>query len=168
MAIRPWRESDADALVRALNDARVLDDLRDGLPSPYTRSDALDFITAILTSGEASYGFAIADGGECAGAITVTRGANIHRCTGELGYYVLPERWGRGLATDAVREICRYTFEHTDIIRIYAEPFSDNTASCRVLEKAGFTFEGTLRANAVKHGSVRDMRMYALIRPESR
>lgn len=168
MAIRTWRESDADTLVRALNDVRVLENLRDGLPSPYTRSDAREFISYMLTSGEGAYGFAIADGDKCAGSIAVTRGVNIHRFTGELGYYVVPECWGRGLATNAVREICDHVFAHTDLIRIYAEPFADNAASCRVLEKAGFTFEGTLRANAVKNGKVRDMRMYALIRPQSR
>lgn len=36
------------------------------------------------------------------------------------------------------------------VIRIYAEPFAYNIASCRVLEKAGFHYEETLRSNAVK------------------
>ena len=44
-----------------------------------------------------------------------------------------------------------------DIIRIYAEPFAYNAASCRVLEKAGFQYEGTLRSNAVKNGKVIDI-----------
>lgn len=47
------------------------------------------------------------------------------------------------------------------IIRIYAEPLAHNTASCRVLEKAGFEFEGTLRNNAIKNGEIVDMKMYA-------
>ena len=68
------------------------------------------------------------------------------------------------MATRAVREICRYVFENTDIVRICAEPFADNAASCRVLEKAGFTLEGTLRANAIKSGRIRDTRIYSLLR----
>ena len=52
------------------------------------------------------------------------------------------------------------------MIRIYAEPFAHNTASCRVLEKAGFQYEGTLRSNAVKNGQVMDMRIYSLLREE--
>ena len=44
------------------------------------------------------------------------------------------------------------------------KPFAYNTASCRVLEKAGFQFEGLLRSNAVKNGNVIDMKMYALIK----
>lgn len=41
---------------------------------------------------------------------------------------------------------------------------TDNTASCRVLEKAGFKLEGVLRQNAVKNGMARDMRLYSLVR----
>lgn len=51
-----------------------------------------------------------------------------------------------------------------DIIRIFAEPFAYNKASCRVLEKCGFQFEGVLRKNAVEDEKVLDMRMFSLIR----
>ena len=71
---------------------------------------------------------------------------------------------GKGLGTGAVKQVCNYIFENTDIIRIFAEPFAYNIASCRVLEKAGFEFEGLLRNNAIKNGKVLDMRMYALIK----
>ena len=68
--------------------------------------------------------------------------------------------------TDAVMQICAHVFDKSDIIRIYAEPFAYNTASCRVLEKAGFQYEGTLRSNAVKNGRVIDMKMYSLLKEE--
>ena len=64
--------------------------------------------------------------------------------------------------TEAVRQICSAVFETTDILRIFAEPFAYNTGSRRVLEKAGFSFEGTLKNNAFKNGKVLDMVMYAL------
>ena len=164
MTIRPWLLSDAEALAEALNDEAVQANLRDGLPYPYTADDAREFISAMLSAGDSVYPFAITHEGRCVGSISVTRGVNIHRFTGELGYYVGRTHWGFGLATRAVREICEYVFANTDIMRIYAEPFTSNAASCRVLEKAGFSLEGTLRANAVKDGAVRDMRMYALVR----
>ena len=68
--------------------------------------------------------------------------------------------------TEAVKQICEYVFSKSDILRIYAEPFAYNIASCRVLEKAGFQYEGTLRSNAVKNGEVIDMKMYSLLRTE--
>ena len=66
------------------------------------------------------------------------------------------------------RQLCAQLFRETDLLRIFAEPFADNTASCRVLEKAGFQLEGVLRKNAVKNGAVRDMKLYALVREEAR
>lgn len=68
--------------------------------------------------------------------------------------------------TEAVKQICKYVFDKSDIIRIYAEPFAYNIASCRALEKAGFQYEGTLRSNAVKNGEVIDMKMYSLLKTE--
>ena len=69
--------------------------------------------------------------------------------------------------TKAVKQICKYVFDNSDILRIYAEPFAFNTASCRVLEKAGFQYEGTLRNNAIKNGKVIDMKMYSLLKSEA-
>ncbi len=43
---------------------------------------------------------------------------------------------------EATKQICKYVFSNTDIIRIFAEPFSTNIASCKVLEKSGFQLEG--------------------------
>ncbi len=66
--------------------------------------------------------------------------------------------------TDTVKLLCDYVFTHTDIIRIYADPFAYNTASCRVLEKTGFQCEGSLRSNALKNGKVLDMKMYSRLK----
>lgn len=94
------------------------------------------------------------------------RQGNIHRQTAELGYYIAEEYWGKGIMTEAVKQVCDYVFQKSDIIRIYGEPFAYNTASLRVLEKAGFQYEGTLRNNAVKNGKVLDMKMYAILKEE--
>ena len=163
--IRKWKESDAKALARLLNNKKIMDNLRDGLPFPYTEKDALYFINLCLNADKnEQFNFAITYNGEVVGSIGATRQPNIHYKTAELGYYIGQPFWGKGITTAAVKQICSYVFENTDIIRIYAEPFARNTASCKVLEKAGFTYEGTLRANAVKNGIIEDMRMYSLIK----
>ncbi len=69
--------------------------------------------------------------------------------------------------TSAVRQACAYVFSHSDILRIFAEPFSCNAASCRVFEKAGFQLEGILRCNAVKNGKLLDMKLYSLLKDET-
>lgn len=162
--IRPWRIEDKYDLAQNLNNPKVLDNLRDGLPYPYTAADAEDFIRAMLSADpDEAFAFAITLEDRAIGSIGVFRGENIHYRTAEMGYYIGEPYWGRGYMTQAVEEVCRYVFGHTDVIRIYAEPFADNAASCRVLEKAGFVCEGTLRGNAFKRGRIRDMKLYALV-----
>ncbi|MDO5575952.1 MAG: GNAT family protein, partial [Fibrobacter sp.] len=100
------------------------------------------------------------------GSIGAFRQGNIHFRTAELGYYIAEPYWGKGIGTLSVKQICNYIFAETSILRIYAEPFAYNTASCRVLEKAGFTYEGTLRCNAVKNDKILDMKMYSLLKEE--
>ena len=164
-SLRRWRKEDGAALAALLNNRKILDMLRDGLPFPYTEQDADDYIRAMLSADpEQSFAFAVTAEDRVIGSIGAFRQGNIHRRTAELGYYLGEDYWGRGYMTDAVRQLCGYIFENTDIVRIFAEPFSHNIASCRVLEKAGFVCEGTLRGNAEKNGEIVDMKMYALIR----
>lgn len=164
-ALREWRTEDQTALAALLNNKKILDNLRDGLPYPYTVSDAGDFIAAMRAADRAkTFAFAITAEEKLVGSIGVFRRENIHARTAETGYYIGEAYWGRGFATCAVRQVCDYIFAHTDIIRIFAEPFAYNTASCRVLEKAGFQLEGILRSNAVKNGKLLDMKLYALVK----
>lgn len=165
--IRKWEMSDARDLAEALSNTKVQDNLRDGLPYPYTEQDGKDFISDMLAADEnETFAFAVTADSKAIGSIGVFRQQNIHRRTAELGYYIAEGYWGRGLMTEAVTQVCRHVFENSDIIRIYAEPFAYNAASCRVLEKAGFKYEGTLRDNAVKNGKVIDMKMYSLLKVE--
>lgn len=163
--IRPWRMSDAMDLAAALSDPAILNNLRDGLPYPYTEKDAEDYITAMLCADKSAvFAYAICLEDRAVGSIGAFRQSNIHFRTAELGYYLAREYWGRGIVTEAVRQLCERVFAQTDILRIYAEPFSDNVGSRRVLEKAGFQLEGILCRNACKNGRVLDMALYALTR----
>lgn len=165
--IRKWELADAKDLAAALSNTKIQDNLRDGLPYPYTEQDGIDYISAMLSADENdTFAFAITVEEKVIGSIGVFRQDNIHRQTAEVGYYIAEEYWGKGIMTDAIKQICKYVFEKSDIIRIYAEPFAYNMASCRALEKAGFQYEGTLRKNAVKNGKVIDMKMYSLLRNE--
>ncbi len=163
--IRKWKLSDAERLASVLSNKNIQDNLRDGLPYPYTERDGAEFISAMLSADEnETFAFAVTADNIVIGSVGVFRQGNIHRRTAELGYYIGEEYWGRGFCTDAVKQVCRYVFENSDIIRIYAEPFAYNTASCRVLEKSGFVFEGNLRSNAFKNGKILDMKLYSLIK----
>jgi len=165
--IRKWKLTDAKDIATVLSNKKIQDNLRDGLPYPYTEQDGIDFISNMLSANEnETFAFAITLDDKAIGSIGAFRQQNIHRQTAEMGYYIAEEYWGKGIMTDAVKQICEYVFKNSDILRIYAEPFSYNAGSCRVLEKAGFQYEGTLRNNAVKNGKVLDMKLYSLLREE--
>ena len=165
--IRKWMLSDVADLTAAISNKKVQDNLRDGIPYPYTEQDGVDFISAMLSADENdTFAFALTVDEKVIGSIGVYRQENIHRQTAELGYYIAEEYWGKGIMTEAIKQICQYVFQKSDILRIYAEPFAYNEASCRVLEKAGFQYEGTLRNNAVKNGKVIDMKMYSILKTE--
>ena len=166
--IRTWRIEDAGDLAKALNNKKIHDNIRDGLPFPYTVSDAEAFISSMLAADRGStFAWAITVDDRAVGSIGVFRKENVHRLTAEMGYYIAEDYWGKGIAAEAIKQACAAIFNETDIIRIFAEPYSFNAASCRVLEKAGFVYEGTLRKNAVKNGQIADSKMYAILRGDN-
>ena len=140
--IRKWKMEDKTDLARNLSNRDILNNLRDGLPYPYTEKDAEDYISSMLSADEThTFAFAITLDDKVIGSVGVFRGENIHSKTAEIGYYIGEAFWGNGYTTSAVKQACEYVFQNSDIIRIFAEPFSHNERSCRVLEKAGFQYE---------------------------
>lgn len=163
--IRKWQKTDAPELAKALFNKKVQDNLRDGLPYPYTEENALEYIESIQKADENDvFVFAVVADGKVVGNVGVERQKNVHRLTAELGYYLDEEYWGKGIMTEAVKELCAYVFDVSDIVRIFAVTYADNVASCRVLEKAGFLLEGVLKKAAIKNGVIKDLKTYALLR----
>lgn len=83
-----------------------------------------------------------------------------------LGYCLDDAMWGHGYATETARALLQWGFDTMDLNRVQAEADTRNPASARVLEKAGFVREGTLRENCVVNGEVSDSWIYGLIRRE--
>ncbi|MGI5971373.1 MAG: GNAT family N-acetyltransferase [Oscillospiraceae bacterium] len=160
--LRPFIEADAFSIARYANNIKIWRNLRDLFPHPYTIADAFGFIAACSTE-KGQFIRAIDIGGEAAGSIGLAYGKDVHSKTAELGYWLAEPYWGRGVMTGAVTEICGLAFGELGLMRVFAEPYSDNIASRRVLEKAGFVLEGVMRKAAVKQGVIKDCCMYARI-----
>jgi ribosomal-protein-alanine N-acetyltransferase len=161
--IRPWRLDDADSLARHANDRKVWVALRDLFPHPYTIEDAHAFLKSVVNSEPITL-FCIEVNGDAVGGVGIRTGVDVHRQTAELGYWLGQEFWGRGIMTEAVAAFTDFCFEKFQLRRIYAEPFANNPASARVLEKAGFAFEGRLKNNVLKDGKLLDSLLYARTR----
>ena len=163
LQIRSWRKSDLDALLRHANNAKIAANLRDQFPHPYTRREAIDYLNFVREQ-RPERAFALQYNDEAIGGVAFQVGLDISRVSAEIGYWVGEACWGRGFATRAVRAVTEWAFTEYKLTRVFALVFSHNAASIRVLEKAGFEPEGTLRRSAIKGGVILDQLMYSKVR----
>jgi len=125
------------------------------MPNPYTVSDAEDWITHCKEQ-KPVVNFAILYNGDVAGSIDCVPKFDVYRKSMEIGYFIGERFWNKGVATEAVRILLDYISKHFDVVRIYAEVFSHNKASMKVLQKNGFYLESIRRKGAYKNKKLID------------
>jgi RimJ/RimL family protein N-acetyltransferase len=160
--LRSWQSGDVESLVAHANNRRIWINLRDRFPHPYTTADGRAFVRASLKM-QPETNFAIAVGGAAVGGAGFLLQADVDRVSAEIGYWLGEPFWGRGIATEVLVALTRYAIETHGLTRVFALPFATNTASCRVLEKAGYVLEARLRRSAIKDGTIVDQLQYAFI-----
>jgi RimJ/RimL family protein N-acetyltransferase len=161
--IRPWRRDDAESIARYANNRKIWLGVRDLFPHPYTIHDAHEFLQRVM-SEQPELKFCVEVDGVAVGGIGVHPGQDVHRHTATVGYWLGEQFWGRGIMTEVVTAVTDFCFASFPLRRISAEVFSSNPASARVLEKAGFNFEGRLKNHVLKDGKLLDTLLYARIK----
>ena len=160
--LRPWRTTDAASLSKHANDHGVWKNLRDRFPHPYTLADAEEFL-GFVVDHKIPRLLAIEVDDEAVGGVGFELRGDVERIGAELGYWLGRAHWGQGIMTEVVRASTRWALTAHGLERVFALPFTQNRASCRVLEEAGFVLEGTLRRNVIKEGEVHDQALYAFV-----
>jgi len=161
--IRSWRTGDAPSLARHADNRKIWLQVRDRFPNPYTLVAAESWVAA-ASAADPETQFAIEVDGEAAGGIGVFLQQDVERYSAEIGYWLGEAHWNRGITTRAVQRFTEFAFDRFGLCRIYANVFTTNPGSCRVLERAGYQLEGRLRRSAVKDGQVLDGLLYAITR----
>lgn len=163
--LRPWQAEDAQHIAVFANNPKIAKNLRNAFPSPYGMEDAKWYIARCTEAGaERQLHRAIEVDNKAVGSIGIILGEDVYEKSAEIGYWLAEPYWGRGIMTRAVRELSELAFSQYDIVRIHAEVFADNLSSCRVLERAGYTFEGAKRSAIYKNGAIQDSHTFALVR----
>lgn len=163
--LEQWRPQYAKDAAKHADNIKIAGNLRDRFPHPYTLADAEAFIKiCIERHGARELHYAIVIGGAAAGSISLRCQNDVYSKTADIGYWLGEEFWGRGVMPAAIRQICAEAFAKYDIVRIFAEVYESNPASCKVLEKAGFMREAVLKKNIYKSGKVLDSYIYALLK----
>jgi ribosomal-protein-alanine N-acetyltransferase len=128
----------------------------------------LDLVTSKYESGgEPEWGIVYKGDHRFVGTCGIVSWEPYH-ARAELGYAISRDYWGRGFVAEAVRAMISFGFKEMNLNRIEARCIAGNTASARVMEKAGMLYEGTLRQRELIKGEHRDMKVYSILRDERR
>jgi RimJ/RimL family protein N-acetyltransferase len=154
--LRPWQESDEDAVYAACQDPEIQRWTR--VPVPYTRADAHDFVTHRSPHGweagtAATWAVVDSTSGELLASMLLF---DIAEGSAEVGYWCAPSARRQGVTTDAVAAVCRWGFEALGLDRIEWAAGVGNYASLAIAQKCGFTYEGLSRRGLVQRGQRQD------------
>jgi RimJ/RimL family protein N-acetyltransferase len=165
LVLRPFRLDDIPAVERMLLTPHIAEHTLN-FPHPYPPGFARDWITRHLAWAERGihlqWAIALHDDTPV-GAIGIA--LRVDPPEGDIGYWVGPDYWNNGYATEATMAVIAYGFDTRGLPRIKATCFVENHASARVLQKAGMREEGLLPEHILKDGIPRDVRLFAVSRP---
>lgn len=167
LLFRELEPSDAKSLYAMRSDERVMRHI--GRPRATSLQDAIDVIERIACDRASNNGMTW--GMQLAGSIELIGTIGFYRLkpehfTGEVGYLLHPDHWGRGLMSEALDLVTGHGFGRIGFHRIEAITAPENQPSRRVLERCGYRLEGILRGNYHWQGAQLDSALYGRLRTD--
>ena len=163
--IRSFKMSDVKSMAKYANNYNIYKRLRDYFPNPYTEKEAKVWLKYVLSQVPET-NFAIATKDELIGSIGFTILKDVNRYSAEIGYWLAEPFWGKGIASEALSQLTQFAFSKFELNRIFAGVFEGNSASIKVLEKAGYKFEAKHRKAVFKEGKFLDYFVYSILKEE--
>jgi [ribosomal protein S5]-alanine N-acetyltransferase len=169
LRLRPMRVSDAQRVQQLAGDERVALST-ELIPHPYPDGAAQAWIEVQprlwREAREGVWAIAWRESDELIGALSLSFALGRHTAT--VGYWVGHLYWGRGVATEALRAATAGAFDQLGLHRLQATHRTDNPASGRVMEKAGWRFEGVFRESTWRSGRAYDSAQLAVLATDPR
>jgi len=161
LSLRGIRAEDIDFIYEGLSDPRVTAYYAVAFPTLEATREQMDWYAEIWRQRSGLWwSIRRRESGELVGAVGFNNYEAGNR-RAEIGYWLLPQFWGRGYASEALEVVIRAAFDELRLHRIEAYVEQGNTASGRLLDRLGFTHEGTLRECEFKDGTYIDLLVYA-------
>lgn len=159
-------KKDKHNLVKYLNDYEIYKYTLN-IPYPYTIKDAENWIKFVKidkdNKGVLTH-FCIRNKNlDLIGGISFHTKYGLNSFKDEFGYWLAKDFWDKGIMTNVVKRFCKHGFENFNFKRLEATVFEDNPRSSRVLEKAGFQYEGTLRNYIEKDDKFINVKIFSLL-----
>ena len=143
LILRPWRESDAEALFKYASDPDV--GPRAGWPPHKSVEESLQIIRTVFNT-PTMWAVELKETGEAIGCVGYlpASASNLQipddQC--EVGYWIGKPYWGRGICTEALRLVIDYCINVKHYTVLWGDFFPSNPASGRVMTKCGFVDTG--------------------------
>lgn len=157
--LRPWQNADSFAAAELVS-ASISRFMSDAFPG--NEVEKWEKFMLFANEDPSAFYRVIEVDGKFAGNIGVLICNDILRMNAELCYWIGDQYKCCGIMTEAVKEMVQLVFDNFEVTRIYANPFGNNFASQRVLEKAGFTLEAMYEKIYIKNGMKQDEWVYAI------
>ena len=167
LILRAMTAADASDIYLAwMRDPEVNRFLESRFSVPERKQDLVGFIESVNASPDSLLlGIFLRDDGRHIGNIKIGPVVTQH-ARSEIGYLIGDRAaWGKGYATEAIREICRYGFEEMGLAKITAGAYESNKGSAKALLNAGFVHEATISSHVVCEGSRIASVIYGLEKP---
>ncbi|MEQ2528394.1 GNAT family protein [Bacillaceae bacterium CLA-AA-H227] len=165
LILRKVTKEDAEDMLKYLSDEVVMKYY--GLEPFKTIDDAMDEISWYLSLFENKtgnrWGITLKGKGAMIGSCGFHNKVSQHSRT-EIGFELSREYWGEGIASEAIKAILQYGFEHMELNRIEALIEPPNLPSQKLVEKQGFVREGLLRQYEYTSGKFDDLYMYSMLK----
>ena len=165
LILREIKEKDEEVIYQIFSNEKVTQYY--GMNPFTTREQATNIITHFQTIFHNKRGIRWAmervEDQTVIGTIGFNNWSTIHH-RAEIGYELLPEFWGKGYATEGIKQVVNYGFSDMNLTRIGAIVFTENKASQYILEKLGFQKEGILKSYMYQHEKANDCISYSLIK----
>ena len=162
ITIRKTIPEDAKVLHECINDKDIIKELAGyHFPCPLNKIEE-DIQKGLKEWDERkTYSFTIIADEEIAGQIFLE---NPSKDFGryEIGFYIGKDYWGKGIATEAIKQTVNFGFDKLKLYKIYADNDSDNPGSGRAMEKAGMKLEGILKNHTKKNGQFVDLLIWGI------
>ncbi|MEZ0373434.1 MAG: GNAT family N-acetyltransferase [Candidatus Sericytochromatia bacterium] len=142
------------------------------IPYPYTPDDADQWLALVdsmqcMVGGPSNLAIRNPEGDLCGGIGFIVHGGPPLPHQVEIGYWLGQPYWGQGIMTEAVRVFCHWILQYYGFQRLTAHIFTENTASEKVLLKAGFKLEGLMTHHYHKDGVLHDGKLFAITAGQS-
>ena len=165
VVLHPYDWNMIDALIEAADDSRIPVYMGEMFASPYTREAAESWLE-IATGSSPPLQYAVYVNGTLAGGVGAFLFKAENAGVAEIGWWLNPMYWGRGITTTAVRAFIDEMFKHRGLERLWAPVMEPNIASARVAENAGMLLEGIAPSHYVKRGVRMDALNFGLTRSQ--